>query len=65
MTKAKARERAKANALKKKKKRAAAAAQPENLGNTGNFNTKSNNPLKPTGGQGGTARTTRGAARGG
>jgi hypothetical protein len=65
MTKARARERAKANALKKKKKRAAAAAQPETQAVSNNFNAKSNNPLKPTGGQGGTARTTRGAARGG
>lgn len=65
MTKARARERAKANAVKKKKKRASAAAQPEGVGNPGHFDTKANNPLKPAGGAGGSARTTRGAARGG
>jgi hypothetical protein len=65
MTKARARERAKANVVKNKKKRAAAAAQPESKAASNNFNAKNNTTLKPTSGHGGTARTTRGAARGG
>ena len=62
MTKAKARERAKANAQKKNKKRAEAAEQPNNNITSGHIDKKAN-AMKPTTGPGSPTRITRGSAR--
>ncbi len=62
MTKARARERAKANALKKKKKRTDSAAQPDSNISSGQIDKKAN-PIKPTNGPGSPTRVMRGSAR--